>query len=374
MVSFSHFLNILILVGAIQGFITWILLRRLQSNKSANKILSWIILLISLACLNVYFLETVTSNIFIWNILEAIIPLVIIMPIGPLVYFYVKSILNPKFKIQKKHRPHFYSILLDLIPNFVVILYIIGGFFGLLPSENNYQLDDFIGTYNLYIDIPRWLSLVIYIWITLKLINTHNDIKNPTFVKWAKRFTIGFSIFSTIWIFHLIPYSIPSLSNQLLNIAGWYPVYIPLIILVYWLGINGYIISFKTYHKTSKNQILSKNTIHKTIAILEKIMTEERLFLKPTLKLNDIVQQSQISQKTISAVLNQHLGKSFNEYVNTFRVEEFKHRLLSENSENFTITGIALECGFNSQATFQRAFKAQTNQTPKEFRQAYLKN
>ena len=73
-------------------------------------------------------------------------------------------------------------------------------------------------------------------------------------------------------------------------------------------------------------------------------------------------------------MLNQHLGKSFNEYINTFRIEEFKHRLLAENSENFTITGIALECGFNSQATFQRTFKAQTNQTPKEFRQAHLKN
>jgi len=74
------------------------------------------------------------------------------------------------------------------------------------------------------------------------------------------------------------------------------------------------------------------------------------------------------TQKIISAVLNQHLQKSFNEFVNQYRVNEFKEKIQSPQTNNLTIAGIALECGFNSQATFQRTFKEITGKSPSEFR------
>jgi len=371
----SSFLNILLLLGCIQGTITSILLFRLKKNKNANKLLAWIILLISLACLNLYLLEAVRITSQFWLILEAIIPLVIIMPIGPLAYFYVKAILNPEFKLSKSNRSHFYTIVLDFVPNIVVIFFIIGSFFGFIQSQNTINIDGFIETYNLYVDIPRWLSLTLYLWLTFKLISTHKkEKKSETFIKWTKHFTLGFSIFSFIWFLHLVPYIIPSLSNALLGSVGWYPVYIPLIVLVYWLGINGYIISFKTYKKESKSFDVNEDTIQTTISTLEHLMKDEHLYLDVSLKLNDIVKQSEIPQKTISTVLNQHLNISFNDYVNSFRIEAFKKRLLEDNSQNLTITGMAFECGFNSQATFQRVFKANTNQSPSEFRKAHLKS
>jgi AraC-like DNA-binding protein len=296
------------------------------------------------------------------------------MPIGPLIYFYVKKILNPDFKIDTSNQKHFYSTILDFVPNLAVIIYIILGFFGLINNDSNFDLGNFISVYNQYVDIPRWISLVVYLTFTYKLISKHkSDIKNEAFKKWAKNFTIGFIAFSIIWFFHLVPYLIPSLSNLLLNNVGWYPVYIPLIILVYWLGFNGYIISFKTYKKITKSSIITNEVVAKTIEKLDSLMKDDKLYLDPSLQLKDIVKQSNLSQKTISAVLNQHLNSSFNEYVNTFRVEEFKRRLLSGNQEKFTITGIAFECGFNSQATFQRVFKANTNQSPSQFRKMNLK-
>lgn len=371
----NDFLNISILLGTVQGIITSVLLFRLKTHKQANKLLAWIILLISLACLNIYLLETLeNNNSVVWNFMEAIVPLVVIMPIGPLMYLYVKSILNPSFKLDKTSRFHFYSIILDFVPSFLILLYILGGFLGLIRAENNFSLGNFIETYNLYVDIPRWLSLVLYLWLAFKVISTHkNDPKNEVFIKWTKRFVLGFTIFAAIWFFHLVLYIIPASSNMLLGIVGWYPVYIPLIILVYWLGINGYIISFKTFKTASKAQEITQETIQNTIASLEYVMKEEKLYLNPSLKLSDVIKQTNIPQKIISTVLNQHLHKSFNEYVNTYRIEELKSRLLAANAENFTITGIAFECGFNSQATFQRVFKAITNQSPSEFRKAHKK-
>jgi AraC-like DNA-binding protein len=74
-----------------------------------------------------------------------------------------------------------------------------------------------------------------------------------------------------------------------------------------------------------------------------------------------------IPAKTISAVLNQHLNKSFNEFINSYRIAAIKSRLLSSNNKNLTIAGLAYECGFNSQPTFQRAFKNIQGESPSEF-------
>lgn len=372
----QNFLNIIILLGTLQGAIMAVLLFRLKIQRQASKLLAWLILLISLACLNIYLLNAVEgTSSFFWNFMEAVFPWVVIMPIGPLVYFYVKSILEPNFVLTKKHRIHFYTVMLDLIPSFVILGYVAGGYLGFINADSTFDLGLFIETYDTYVDIPRWLSLAIYVWFSYQSISDYTK-KNTHQVslRWARHFVLGFMIFAVLWLLHLVLYLIPSSSNILLGSVGWYPVYIPLIVLLYWLGINGYIISFKTYKKSSKSQEISDATVQQTISKLEQAMKEEKLFLNPSLKLSDVVQQIDIPQKTISFVLNQHIHKSFNEYVNNYRVEAFKSRLLSENDENLTITGIAFECGFNSQATFQRVFKSITNQSPSEFRKAHIKN
>lgn len=363
----QNFLNILILVGFIQGTITSILLRRLQANKTANRFLSWIILFISLACLNIFLIEAVEFQSTFWNVVAAILPLVVVMPTGPLIYFYVQATLDTNFKLQKKDRKHFYTTFLDVFPYLLSLILVVCSVFGLLQNYN-FDWGNFIYQYNKYVDVPRWISLIIYLYFTYRLLyNVRSQIKNKAVYQWLRQFTIGFIVFSLIWLVHLIPYLIPSVSNKLLGSVGWYPIYMPLIVLIYWLGINGYIISFKHFKAASQDKKLSKTVIKNTVNTLENAMKVDQLFLNPNLKLNDVVQQTNIPQKIISGVLNQHLGKSFNEYVNDFRIDEFKSRLLNNKGHNLTIAGIALECGFNSQATFQRTFKTMTKMTPSEF-------
>jgi AraC-like DNA-binding protein len=66
-------------------------------------------------------------------------------------------------------------------------------------------------------------------------------------------------------------------------------------------------------------------------------------------------------------VVNQSTGKTWNEFINEYRVQKVKEQLLRKENEHLTLTGIALECGFNSQATFQRAFKQCTGMSPSEY-------
>jgi AraC-like DNA-binding protein len=59
--------------------------------------------------------------------------------------------------------------------------------------------------------------------------------------------------------------------------------------------------------------------------------------------------------------------------VNGYRVQQVQEKLVAQSHENLTIYGIALEAGFNSQATFQRAFKNITGTSPREFMNQQLR-
>jgi AraC-like DNA-binding protein len=356
----KNFLDSLILLGAIQGFIISLLLYLKKEKLYANKMLAAILFLISLACLNLYLLnQNISNGSTIWTIISLIIPLVIIMPIGPLVYFYTESLYVPGFKLNRSHRVHFYGSIIDLFPSLVGLIFVLGAILQIIANNEFKVWGNFIYQYNVYADFPRWLSVTVYTALALRkwIANHKSDAQT-----WPKQFLISFAIFQSIWLLHLIPYLIPALSDALLDWVGWYPVYIPLTVMVYWLGFNGYLKARPS--ATGKN--LDAETIQKTLAALEKVVHQDRMFLNPELTLNDMAKATNIPQKTISAVLNQHAGKSFNEFINQYRIEEVKKRLL-ESQPHLTITGIAFECGFNSQATFQRTFKQFTGLSPTEF-------
>jgi AraC-like DNA-binding protein len=142
-------------------------------------------------------------------------------------------------------------------------------------------------------------------------------------------------------------------------------------IFIYWLGIKGYIISQQKNFQDKKpavNSTVSPQLAEQVITKLKKVMSDEKIYLNPTLNLAILSETTGISAKTISHVLNRHLQKSFNEFINGYRISEFKAKILQPDMSNLTIAGVACECGFNSQATFQRTFKELTGQSPSEFR------
>ncbi|MEP6466192.1 MAG: hypothetical protein ABJB05_07785, partial [Parafilimonas sp.] len=160
----SAFLNTIILLGAIQGFIISSLLFFSRKNKQANRLLSALILLISLASFNLYASYANWFNSDILRFISNFIPLVIVMPFGPLLYFYIKASLEPDFKISKKKRRHFYSVIVDLVPQLTAFIFVTGVYAGLLKNHPE-SWGNFIDTYNVYADIPRWMSVTFYVFL-----------------------------------------------------------------------------------------------------------------------------------------------------------------------------------------------------------------
>jgi len=90
--------------------------------------------------------------------------------------------------------------------------------------------------------------------------------------------------------------------------------------------------------------------------------------LDPELNLNTLSVNSDIPTHYISQIINQKFEKNFFDYVNYYRVEAFKTKLNDPSVEHIKFEELAYMCGFNSKATFQRAFKKHTGMTPSEYR------
>jgi len=100
---------------------------------------------------------------------------------------------------------------------------------------------------------------------------------------------------------------------------------------------------------------------------LYQVMKGEWLFTQNEITLKDLAAKVGLRHHQLSQVLNQHMGISFHDFLNRFRIERARKLLAQDDNE--TIIGIAYDCGFNSKVTFNQAFKKHTGITPKEYRQ-----
>ena len=124
-----------------------------------------------------------------------------------------------------------------------------------------------------------------------------------------------------------------------------------------------------TYNKVPAKVYFSDEDAAAYCKQLIGLMTNEHLYLDPVLKLDTLAARLKITERAISNLLNQYIGKSYNDFVNQYRVDAAKVKLTDPRFDQYTIAAIAYECGFNSLATFQRCFKQFSGITPSQFMQ-----
>ncbi len=100
---------------------------------------------------------------------------------------------------------------------------------------------------------------------------------------------------------------------------------------------------------------------------LKYLLENETFFLDPHLTLKHAADRLATNTKYLSQVVNHQAGMNFQQFINQFRVEEAKKKILDDRLGNLTLYGIALQCGFKNKSTFYKVFKEVTGQTPKDF-------
>jgi AraC-like DNA-binding protein len=100
---------------------------------------------------------------------------------------------------------------------------------------------------------------------------------------------------------------------------------------------------------------------------IDKALNEEKIYLDPDLSLATFAKHVGTSPAVLSARINTIYQKNFRNLINEYRIEEVKTKLHDPALSHLSILGIALESGFNSEASFYRIFKNYTSLSPKEY-------
>jgi AraC-like DNA-binding protein len=116
----------------------------------------------------------------------------------------------------------------------------------------------------------------------------------------------------------------------------------------------------------------AKSSLQKEIADeihvrLLRFMEEAKVFKQEELSLTLLARKLDVHPNNLSQVINTYEGKSFYDYINSLRIEEFKRLAMQPQNSRYTLLSLAFECGFNSKTSFNRNFKKITGQSPSAF-------
>lgn len=123
----------------------------------------------------------------------------------------------------------------------------------------------------------------------------------------------------------------------------------------------------KAEEQKVKSALLDDKTATNYSTTLLTYMVEEQPYLSPDLSLRSLAERIQIHPNQLSWLLNDKIGKNFNQFINHYRVEHFKELAVDESNSHISLIGLAYESGFNSKTVFNTYFKKEVEMTPKEW-------
>lgn len=368
--------DFLMLALVVQGLIMSIVLAYSSKKIDSNRYIAAFIFVVAESTLLMELDYLGVLQKYPW-LLTAVVPLN--MALGPLIYLYARGIAFGSRQSGRSIFIHFIPAILYMKHQIIYLLYISGVLS--IPFISNVYVLPFtqriLFGFNGLTLIPAFLSLVIYSLVTYKMVSGHiNDKELSAYrkadLKWVKMLVQMVSVLILIWFVSILAgyiFPIP-------DMEPWfhYCLYIPAIVFVYWLGMMVYKrqrvmnnAEMLEYIKQPVKAHFKEDDASAYYSRLKELMAVDGLYMNPVLKVDMLAARLSIPEKGLSNLLNQYAGKNFNDFVNEFRVEEAKRKLIDPRYANFTIAAVALECGFNSLATFQRVFKQTTGVTPSQY-------
>ncbi len=109
------------------------------------------------------------------------------------------------------------------------------------------------------------------------------------------------------------------------------------------------------------------------IARLNQLMLEEHIYREMGLTIGQVAERLELPEYKLRKMINAGLGyRNFNDYLNGFRIKEAGERLASPEQANEAVLNIALDTGFRSLSSFNKAFREAYGRTPTEYRKQKL--
>lgn len=346
-----------------------------RGKKISNRLLS---LFFFSLCLNlidsILLLKGVYEYFPRWAVWASGIPFIY----GPLIWFYVRSVLEPSFHFRRRDGWHFLPFVLLTVVSLVsyhaqgrtdqlrvlseirerklpaqvylvsILIYIhyFWYMFRSLQLVRQYRqkaTEKFSNesTVNL-----RWLRSTLLFFMALMVLSALAGLASAG--RWTTLYYLVFAVLLGAFIVFLIQILLKALRNPFL--FGGQPVTEPA--------------SQPRYQGSS----LEDEEKKRLKEVLLNHMSQAKPYLDPDLSLDQLASQLGVRPKLCSQILNEGMGANFFDFVNQYRIEEAKRLLSYPPDPKMTVLEVLYEVGFNSKSSFNTLFKKQTGLTPSEFK------
>ena len=324
--------------------------------------------------------------------------------IGPVIFFYVQSLLNPSFNFGKRHWLH-------LLPGGLFLLYSIVIFVTdkILLHQYYFLENGEDPDFALWYQLTGFLSMSLYFFISIRYFGLYQKLMpqvvsyaGELLFKWVRNFLYAFSGMLLLRLIFYAGSYIPAFQNMRYMGPWW--EYFSFAVIFYYIAITGYsnaietkvpfklnLLSYKpSLLLPSSTAVVEKSFLIEDAEIIEitntktairedavllaewkpkitELLQHGKVYQNPELSLTQLAKQLQTNPSVVSRVINQGFQLNFNDFINQYRIEAVMQKFKEGSQKTQTLLGIAFDCGFNSKATFNRAFKKLTDVSPMEW-------
>ena len=129
-----------------------------------------------------------------------------------------------------------------------------------------------------------------------------------------------------------------------------------------------YTIAYQLYHHVKQDQTAHESFLEKGIGPLRQMISYIQQNYSAKVTLNDIAIAGNVCRGNCCKIFQKFLNQSPIGYLTEYRLEK---SLFLLKTTNYTITEIALQCGFNSSSYFTETFRKELNCTPSDYRKKH---
>lgn len=301
---------------------------------------------------------------------------------GPFLYYYISALISEK-------KPARGMDLLHLTPFVLFNIYLVVASMDPAAAEKlNLERvspgEDPPLLFSLFL-ISTALSGPVYFILTFRLfkkldLKIFRNFSNPENIDllWIRRLVLAFGVVWSALIVITVIHHIFNLFPAVFCTDGLFFSLSFFVIVIGYFGLQQKVI-FVTDNRSFDEEIpkiivkysgskLTAEDAKQYAVKLREYMRTAKPYLNPDLSLPQLATELNISGHFLSQVINDQFELNFFDFVNGYRVEEFKKKISDPGFNKFSLLGIAFECGFNSKSSFNRVFRHLTGMTPSGYR------
>ncbi len=296
------------------------------------------------------------------------LPLQFSLALGPLLYFYVRKTTSPGYKFRPKAKLHFSPLMLQFGANVLAINE------SIKTGTATYQTQAF-KYLNPALQLLAFISVGVYLYASHKLIKrAYRQLKFNGGDRyryghqWLHNLLMAFGLLWLMWIPFIIADNF--YYHHQPGVHAYYALYLLLAVMAIWMAAVAYLrpeVSLLTdqpsFFKPSAPAELKQKGVW-----LKKVVKEHHYYQDPELSLSSLAGKLGLTIHELSKIINTGLKKSFNDFINEYRVAEVIRRMQDPAYNGITLLVIAYDSGFNSKSTFNLIFKKMTGKSPVQYK------